>query len=68
MPKSTVPHGENLRKAIRWLSEQNHLQQKPQSQNSRRAAVENASLLFDLTPLEEEFLFRNFGAEKNNPG
>ena len=82
----TVTHGENLRNAIRWLSEQSQLrpshltpsQPKPSlskqshwtenlaSLQASREAVEKASLRFDLTPLEEEFLIRHFVIRNNN--
>lgn len=41
------PRGERLRRAIRWLSEQ---------QRHDTAALEAAARRFDLTPAEEEFL------------
>ena len=48
---SFLPEGENLRRAIQWISEQ------PQ-RNVK--VLETASVKFDLTPLEEEFLLRHF--------
>ena len=53
---SLSPHGENLRKAIAWLSQQIEIQ---------RQTIEQASVKFDLTPLEEDFLLRNFIREKS---
>lgn len=48
---SLIPEGENLRRAIQWLS----------AQDTRDArAIEAASIKFDLTPLEEAFLLRHF--------
>ncbi len=44
-----TPHGENLRRAIRWLSD---------NRRHDTAAIEEASQRFDLTPIEEEFLLR----------
>lgn len=41
------PRGERLRRAIRWLSEE---------QRHDAAALEAAARRFDLTPAEEEFL------------
>lgn len=46
---STVPEGENLRRAVRWLSE--HSPVTP-------AMINEAGLRFDLTPSEEDFLLR----------
>lgn len=47
---SLLPHGEDLRRAIRWLGEHH--------QHDLRA-IEEASLRFDLSPLDEEFLIRH---------
>lgn len=52
MGRDTVlPHGEALRRALRWLGEQ-----------PRRdaATIEEAARRFDLTPLEEQFLLDRF--------
>jgi hypothetical protein len=57
MEKTTLPHGENLRNAIRWISEQRQLLAE---NTSTRQLVEKASVRFDLTPLEEDFLIRKF--------
>ena len=51
MLKSVIPEGEALRRAFQWLAEQGHCTLK---------TVENASLRFDLTPRDEEFLLRQF--------
>jgi len=71
MNKPGVTPGENLRRAIRWLDEQRRLQQDftgPFSkQKTQRLAVEQACVLFDLTPLEEEFLLKNFSSENSVP-
>jgi len=62
MLKSVIPEGEALRRAFQWLAEQGHCTLK---------TVENASLRFDLTPRDEEFLLRQFvhhrGASNNTP-
>ena len=63
MEKTTSPHGENLRNAIRWLSEQ---QQGHVDQPNSRALIETASLRFDLTPVDDDFLFRHFVIEKEH--
>ena len=44
-----LPHGEDLRRAVRWLSD-HHLHD--------IRAIEEACLRFDLSPLDEEFLLR----------
>jgi hypothetical protein len=46
-----VPHGESLRRAIRWLGEQDR---------HDVATLEEAARQFDLTPLEEQFLLEHF--------
>lgn len=47
-----TPHGEALRRAVRWLGEQ------PVHDTH---TLEEAAQRFDLTPLEEDFLRREFG-------
>ena len=49
-----LPHGENLRRAIQWLSDQGKYDP---------IAIEKASIQFDLTPQEEAFLMRHFKIE-----
>ena len=51
MLKPLLPEGEALRHAFQWLAEQGHCTLK---------TVEQASLRFDLTPRDEEFLLRQF--------
>lgn len=51
MLKPLIPEGEALRRAFQWLAEQGHCDPK---------AIEQASLMFDLTPRNEEFLLRQF--------
>ena len=53
--KPVVPRGEPLRKALRWLGEQDRTDIK---------AVEQAARRFDLSPLEEDFLVRAFVQHK----
>lgn len=48
---SLMPEGENLRRAIQWISEQ---------QKHDAKTIEAASVQFDLTPVEEAFLIRHF--------
>lgn len=51
MSERILPHGEALRRALRWLSEQGR---------HDAAAIEAAARHFDLTPLEEDFLLHYF--------
>jgi hypothetical protein len=51
MLKPLIPEGEALRHALQWLAEQGRCTLK---------TVEQASLRFDLTPRDEEFLLRQF--------
>jgi hypothetical protein len=48
---SLLPHGENLRKAVRWLSERGEITGK---------TIEQASQQYNLSPREEDFLLRIF--------
>lgn len=52
-----LPHGENLRRAIQWISDQGKHDLK---------SVEDASIRFDLTPQEESFLMRHFKVDSSN--
>ncbi len=51
-----VPQGEGLRRALRWLDER--VRDEPKA--DRGKLVSEASVRFDLTPVEEEFLLRNW--------
>ena len=48
---SLLPEHEGLRRAVRWLAEQ-------PSRDAR--IIEEASLRFDLSPTDEEFLLQHF--------
>ena len=50
-PDSVKPHGERLREAVRWLSERAPV---------TRDRIDEAAARFDLSPLEAEFLIREF--------
>lgn len=50
------PHGEALRSALRWLDDR--VQDDPRL--DRAKLVTEASTRYDLTPLEEDFLLRNW--------
>jgi hypothetical protein len=53
-----VPKGEALRRAVMWLAE--HREWSP-------ARVNEASLQFDLSPLDEEFLLREARRVRESP-
>ena len=50
------PEGESLRKAVKWISEE----EKAGSPKSRQQLIDAASLKFNLTPMEAEYLTRSF--------
>ncbi len=54
--KEMQPHGEPLRRALRWLDDA--VQDEPG--RDRVKLVSDASVRFDLTPMEEEFLLRTW--------
>jgi hypothetical protein len=51
-----MPEGEGLRRALRWLDER--VREEPGA--SRGKLVGEAAARFDLTPLDEDFLLRNW--------
>ncbi len=51
-----LPHGEGLRRALRWLDDR--VRDEPGANRPR--LVSEASVRFDLTPFEEEFLLTNW--------
>ena len=51
MLRPLIPQGEALRHAFQWIAEQGHC---------TLTTVEQASLRFDLTPCDEEFLLQQF--------
>jgi hypothetical protein len=57
-----MPQGEDLRKAVKWISEER------QSSPAKNIAklVEEASVKFDLSPADGEFLFKFFKEQKGN--
>lgn len=55
--ESILPESENLRKAVRWISEQGGFSLK---------IIEEASVRFDLSPADEQFLIRHFTGEKDS--
>ncbi|MGB5065211.1 MAG: hypothetical protein WBQ37_15865 [Candidatus Competibacter sp.] len=63
MLRPLIPEGEALRRAFHWLADQGG--------HCTLKTIEQASLLFDLTPRDEEFLLRQFvhhrGASSDAP-
>jgi hypothetical protein len=55
-----MPEGEDLRKAVKWISEER--QSSPQKKLAK--LVEEASVKFDLSPADAEYLFRFFKKEQ----
>jgi len=52
MSNNTIlPEGENLRRALRWISEKG---------SHSLAVIEEASIRFDLSPADASFLIRHF--------
>ena len=51
-----LPEGENLRKAVKWLSDM----VKEYPERSRREIILDAEVRFDLSPKECEFLQKRF--------
>jgi hypothetical protein len=56
---STLPEGEEIRRAIKWISEMRQTQ--PDKKLSK--LVEEAALKFDLSPQQTDFLY-NFCTKK----
>ncbi len=51
-----LPHGEGLRRALRWLDDR--VRDEPTAK--RAQLVTEAAQRFDLTPFEEDFLLSNW--------
>jgi hypothetical protein len=51
-----MPEGEELRRALRWLSER----RVEDAQAPRAKLIDEAALRFDLSPVEVEFLLREW--------
>ena len=54
--RGVIPEGEALRRALRWLDER--IREEPGA--SRGKLIGEAGARFDLTPVEQEFLLRNW--------
>jgi hypothetical protein len=52
MRGTITPNHEGFRRAVQWLSEHGHVDAK---------AIEEASVRFDLSPEDEQFLLTHFG-------
>jgi hypothetical protein len=57
---SILPEGEQLRKAVRWISEE---RQTREDANLAKL-INEACIKFDLSPADTDFLFRFFTEEK----
>lgn len=59
MPSSITPQHDNLRRAVQWLSDQG---------TATPESIEQASIRFDLSPEDEQFLLTHFRDSKHDPG
>jgi hypothetical protein len=53
------PEGEELRKAVKWISDE----RKYGAEKTLLKLIEKASLKFDLSPVDEEYLINFFKKE-----
>ncbi len=51
---SIQPKGEDLRRAVKWVSEE----RKYDPEKEQKALIEEACIKFDLSPLDADFLLR----------
>jgi hypothetical protein len=58
---SILPEGEQLRKAVRWISEERQIRE----DTNLAKLINEACIKFDLSPADTEFLFRFFAEEKS---
>ena len=58
---SILPEGEQLRRAVRWISE---MREETQDANLPKL-INEACVKFDLSPADTEFLSRFFAEEKS---
>jgi hypothetical protein len=56
---SILPEGEQLRRAVRWISEE---RQEKKDANLAKL-IDEACVKFDLSPTDSEFLIRFFAAK-----
>ena len=57
MTDTVLPSGENLRNAVRWIAEQG---------GATPQRIEEASVRFDLSALQEQFLLEHFSDRADN--
>ena len=50
------PQGEDLRKAVQWVSDE----RKSNPKKKVQTIIEEACIKFDLAPVDADFLLRNF--------
>ena len=56
---SIIPEGEQLKKAVKWISDQ----RTEDPSVTLFSVIEQACLKFDLTPKDSEFLMRHFSEQ-----
>ena len=54
------PEGEDLRKAVKWISEERKYD--PEAKLSK--LIEEACLKFDLSPMDAEYLLKTLGQKR----
>ena len=59
-----MPESEDVRKAIKWISDKK--QYEPEDCGPIFDMIEKASKMFDLSPKDEEFLFRFFSSPEQS--
>jgi hypothetical protein len=57
-----TPQGENVRKAVKWISDKR--QYEPETCGPLGTLVEQASRKFDLSPKDQDFIVRFFMTKK----
>lgn len=57
---SIQPKGEDLRRAVKWVSEE----RKYNPDKKQKALIEEACVKFDLSPLDADFLLRKLLEQK----
>ena len=57
---SIQPKGEDLRRAVKWVSEE----RKYNPDKEQKALIEEACVKFDLSPLDADFLLRKLLEQK----
>ncbi|WP_035246088.1 hypothetical protein [Desulfogranum mediterraneum] len=60
---SLYPHSDKIKKALVWICET--LEDKPQL--SRKEAIQQAVIRFDLSPADSTFLEKNFSTDPERP-